>query len=218
MQSSLVVTLPADDLSLLTIEELREAAGVTGEDDDDQLTAIGLQVAALIAAQCNVEPGIGSVPTLRQEQITETFWNVCTSRLILGRQHEVDVFSIVDGGSTLSAADYIINPVGSIIRLTGDAPSYWGSTKTVVVYNAGFETVPDDLKAVASEMVKQAWVNANSTVATGVKAQTVRVYDIEEIRTEYFEGTSSSSSGNSSGAVPDSVAGKLARFRNMAIV
>lgn len=221
MRSRLVITTAADDLQLLTIAELRQAAGVTGSDSDTQLYAMGLEIAAQIATECNIAVGSGGEPTLRKERLTETFWNVSTTQLVLSRRHRVSVISVDEDGVSIAGSDSDFDAESGIgSRFYSDRPGAWRSPKITVVYEAGFtlSQIPRDLKSVAMEMTKAAWASSKSSVASGVKRQIVRVDDIDEVTTEYFEGTSSSSSGSAGSAVPESVAGKLARFRNISIV
>lgn len=217
MRSRLVITTPAEDLSLLTIDELRQAADVTGSGSDVELTAMGLAIAAAIATECNIAVGRhddGVPPTLRQERLTETFWSACTGSLVLARRHNIAIVSIVEDGTALSTSDYEFDPESGIgMRLYSDCPGTWRGQKITVVYDAGFEIVPADLKEAASDFMAINWREGQRDPL--VKSERVKVDDIEETEVSYWVGTVPGEGGG--GAVPDAVAGKLARFRNMAI-
>jgi len=80
----LIVTEPAEDLQLLTEEELRVAAGLEPDDDsqDEALAILGLRAAAALAAACGVAkagyhaslaPLRGAAPrTLHAETLVES--------------------------------------------------------------------------------------------------------------------------------------------------
>ncbi|HLP66765.1 MAG TPA: hypothetical protein VK181_04525 [Rhizobium sp.] len=210
--SLLVTTTPADDLQLLTIEELRAASGVIGTAEDAALTAKGLRIAAAIAEACNVRPGRGSVPTFKQETLQETFRDVCRDDdLMLSRRHEIAISSVVVDGTTVANTDYEVDPeAGILTRLCYDTPSTWTGSKIVVTYQAGFATVPDTLKRAAEEFVRFLWLEDKRDPS--VKASEVEIQDIDRVRTEYWVGAIPGQ--GSSSAVPDFVLAHLGRYRN----
>ncbi|MBB3705854.1 hypothetical protein FHS67_002173 [Aminobacter aminovorans] len=200
-------------MQLLTIAQLREAAGVTGTSDDAKLTSLGLRIAADITTECNIAVGAGGPPTLRRETLTETFRSVSIGELPLSRRHAVDITSIVGDGATLDAGDYVVDPEsGLVTRLCDDNPVRWCARKLVVVYEAGFDTIPGDLQHAALDFVRLSWLEKNRDPL--VKSERVRTDDIEEIERQYWIGSVPGQSNE--GAVPDVVAGQLARFRNSA--
>lgn len=174
------VTTPASDLSLLTIAELRAAAGVTDGSQDAELTVLGLRVSASIARQCNVlEDGVNP-PTLLRETCTEIFrWTGC-GPLRLSRRPVTSVTSVTVDGSLIDAADYEISGGSNLYRLSGDELSEWASGKITVVYDAGYDPAPDDLKLAASKLV----TSVNSETARDPSLKRVHTYDVEEI--EYW--------------------------------
>lgn len=208
----LVTTTPAADLQLLTIDELRAAAGVTGTADDAALTAKGLRVAGAIAEACNVRPGRSSVPTFKQETLQETFRDVCREdELLLSRRHEAAISSVVVDGTALASTDYEVDgEAGVLIRLCDDDPTTWTGSKIVVTYQAGFATVPDTLKRAAEEFMRFLWLEDQRDPS--VKASEVEIQDIDRVRTEYWVGAIPGQGGNS--AVPDFVLAQLGRYRN----
>lgn len=162
----LLVTDPADDLQLLSTEELRLAAGLESSDSsqDTALAALGLRAAGALAAACNIaragyastiSPAItGAAPlTLKLETLSETFRLRSEQRtLYLARRPVGQVVSITASGDTV--AEYDLDVIeGALVKLTSDDPCNWPCGKTVVVYEAGYETIPDDLKGFASQLV-----------------------------------------------------------------
>lgn len=214
MHSELVVTSPASDLSLLTEAERREAVGVTDASLDDRLAGLDVRLAAAIMAECGIAIGAGAGPTLLQETLTETFWDVYVGGLELARRHNVEVVSIIENETTLvSGTDFISkSESGLLIRLSGNRPRRWCATKVVVVYKAGFVTVPGDLKQAAMDFMRLAW--AEKSRDPSLKSVETDIPDVRRESKTFWVG---SIPGQSEGAVPDIVAGQLQRFRNIAI-
>lgn len=214
IRPQLVVDVAADNLQILGIEEMRAAAEITGSARDAELKTLGLEVASAIMAECNIAVGKGAAPTLWQETLTETFFWVLSDELLLSRRHDVDVVSVVAGGVTLTDTEYLADPESGIMnRLCGDRPIEWRATRIVVTYKAGFEELPGDLKMAASEFFKLAWQNKKRDLA--LRSEVVDVPDV--LRTEKNWWIGAVPGQSSDGAVPASIAGKLQRFRNIAI-
>lgn len=154
----LTVTSAAGDLSLLTIAELRAAAGVADKSMDDTLKTLGERVASAIAAACRVAKGGTTPPTLRQETLTETFrLKSPHCELVLARRPIVSITSIVEDDETLDADDYEIEASAGMLRRLDDigCPTTWSyRSKITVVYAAGWATVPADLKFAAAKFVQ----------------------------------------------------------------
>lgn len=154
----------ADDLNLLTIEELRVAVGLSSTDgsQDQALEVLGLRVAARIAAACVVPSDGVKPPTLRLEGITETFrLNGAKASLSLSRRPVEGITSLSEDGTTLTQdVDFEVNAAtGKLTRLVNDVESLWTCSKVVVEYDAGYDVVPDALKAVAAELAGTYWAD-----------------------------------------------------------
>jgi hypothetical protein len=160
----LEVIVPADDLNLLTIEELRTAVGLAIDDpsQDEKLEPLGLRVAAMIAATCNVPSDGVSPPTLPNEDLKETLRiTSSTATITLSRRPIGAITSLVSAGSALTRdVDYEVDSAsGQLLRLYNDQPSCWACGKLVIEYDAGFETVPDGLKAIAAQLAGGYWAD-----------------------------------------------------------
>lgn len=155
----LTVITPAPDLTLLTVAELREATGVTGNDHDTVLVTLGRRVAASITDACRVAADGATPATLRQEIVSDTFrQSRFIENLILSRRPIVSIASVVENDVILDAADYLIQSrAGLIQRLCNDRVSCWPCGKIVVTYTAGWATVPETLKEAASRYIKSLW-------------------------------------------------------------
>lgn len=214
MTSFLTITTPAASLALLSIAELRAAAGVTGTGQDAELVALGLRVAASIMSECNIAVGVGSEPTLWQETLTETLYQARGEKIILSRRHNVQVISVTADGSAMDAADYLVDPQAGILRrLCNDLPIKWDRRKVVAVYKAGFNTIPGDLKQAAIDFVRFAWLESKRDPA--LKSEVVDIPDVERTEKSWWVGSVPGQSNEN--AVPDIVAGQLKRFRNLVI-
>lgn len=216
MRSILTVTTLASDLALLTIDELRAAAGVTDGSQDVILSGLGLSIAASIMSECNIAVGAGSEPTLKQETLTETFYpnGRSSCELILARRHNVAIVSVTEDGTALVTDDYSANPEsGIIVRLSSGCPIYWCGRTIVIVYQAGFATIPADLKQAATDFFRSAWQERGRDPM--VKAEEVNVPGLRDKRVEYWVGSVPGQSNE--GPVPDVVSGQLKRYRNMVI-
>lgn len=212
--SRLVVTEAADDLQLLTIEEMRALAGETGGAMDEPFTALGLRVASSIASECNITAGIGGRPTLRRETLTETFRGVRSTSLYLARRHDVEITSITEDDAALDGSEYEVEPEsGLVTRLSGDCQVRWCASKVVVVYEAGFDDIPHDLKQAAMDCFR-AFLQETGRDPL-VKSEEIDIDGIERRKIDYWVGAVPGKTHE--GAVPDVVAGQLTAYRNFGI-
>lgn len=159
---SLVLTTPAPDRTLVTLAEAKAFLGVTGNTDDVAITAMVARVSDAIARECRVSMAGAAVPTLRAETLTETFRGGCRGAdLVLSRRFVSSITSVVEDGEGLTGSGYELNgPAGLLSRLDGDDSIAWLSGKVVVVYVAGFATVPDDLKLGCLMAIRDQWAAA----------------------------------------------------------
>lgn len=209
----LTVTTPATDYTLLTIQEMRAAAGIIGATQDPDLNAHEAKVADSIAAYCNLAIAGSSRPTLKQETLTETFRLVRAPVLILSRRHAIEVISVTVDGALIDASEYEVQPEsGLLYRLSDDRPIDWCATKVTVVYKAGFSTVPADLKMAATNFFRTSWLEKSRDPA--VKSEEIDIPGVMNSRQDFWVGALP---GQPEGPVPDTVAGQLVRFRNVAL-
>jgi len=146
------VTTPATDVSLLTIAELRAAAGVTDNSKDAELTILGRRISTAIARQCCIADDGVNPPTLLRETCTEVFrWSGC-GPLHLSRRPVTLIVSAVNGVSAIDGANYEVSGGSVLHYLTSDELTSWPAGKITVVYEAGYATAPDDLKLAASKL------------------------------------------------------------------
>ncbi|MGE0290326.1 MAG: hypothetical protein AB7I42_24920 [Bradyrhizobium sp.] len=215
MHRTLTITTAASDPQLLSIEEMRAAAGVSDNSQDAALSAMGLRIAADIAVECNIAIGAGANPTLRRETVTEVLRGAYVDQIVLRRRHEIAITSVVEDGETLADTDYLVDPESGIFtRLESDMPTTWCADKVTIVYAAGFDTVPADLKDAASEFFRASWsASSRDPMVKGIETD---IPGLERRRQEFWIGSVPGQSNE--GAVPDTIDGKLRRFRNGVVV
>jgi hypothetical protein len=164
----LTIDTPNTDRSLLTLAELRAAAGVSDNSKDATLIPMGAYVSAMITKACKVASAGIIPPTLRLETVTETFpFRVRDiarlGSLVLARRPLVHVTSVTEAGNDLSSDIYEIDySAGVIYRKSGFYRIPWICSGDIVVqYSAGYATVPDDLKYAAIKFVQSETVRGS---------------------------------------------------------
>lgn len=161
------VVTPADDLNLLTIEELRVAVGLESDDDsqDAALETLGDKVSSIISAACLIIKDGVSPPTLLLEGCAE---EVRISRpqkyIFLSRRPIWQMISVTVSGTLLTQdIDFEVDlAYGKLTRLRDDTEICWDCGKVVVEYDAGYDDVPADLKAIAAQLASRYWASDGS--------------------------------------------------------
>lgn len=158
------VVTPAGDLNLLTVEELRVAIGLESDDgsQDEKLEALGNRVSSMIASACQVVKDGVNPPTLLLEGCVDIFRLKCSQRAIfLSRKPIYQIVSVTSAGSSLSEdVDFEVDKAsGKLIRLCDDSETCWEAGKVIVEYDAGFDRVPEDLKAIAVQLAGGYWAD-----------------------------------------------------------
>lgn len=159
----LTITTTATDTSLLTIAELRAAAGATDASHDTELQTVGARVSATIARLCQVRDVPPTPPTLREETLTQVFRQYSgADELTLARRPVTSITSVVVDDVTLETTEYELDvAAGLLYRLCDDYRTPWTGAKATIVFVAGWSTVPDDLKLAASKMVTDIYTTAS---------------------------------------------------------
>lgn len=154
----LIVTAQAGDRTLLTAAELRTAAGLAVGDTskDANLATLGVRVAAAITSACKVARAGATPPTLREETLQQTCrLQGAVQALILARRPIASITSVTVDGDVLDPAEYEFEAAaGLLYRVFGDRRCFWRCRVIVIVFVAGWATVPDDLKLAASKFVQ----------------------------------------------------------------
>ncbi|CAN7295414.1 hypothetical protein LJR221_001438 [Agrobacterium tumefaciens] len=215
MRQSFSVTTPASNLSLLTIEQLRAAAGLADGDAsrDEELNALGQSISTDIAVACNVADDGINPPTLLKETVSETFW-VChrPDELILSRRFISSIASVSEAGSVLAADAYFLDRgAGLLNRANSGRPWTWATGQLVISYDAGFATVPADLVAAATDLVRIRL--SSSSRDPLVKSESIEVPDVQSRKLDFWVGALPGASG----PVPAEILTRLSRYKNVVI-
>lgn len=184
----LTVIVPADGLHLLTVEELRLAAGLDPSDgsQDTALQAQGLQAAAALAAACGVakagyDPSLaplrGEAPrTLKAETLVQTFRvkpGYQYGTLFLARWPVIEIISITEDMTELVADNWELDVSdASLTRISGNETLFWPAGRVIVEYEAGYENIPDDLKGYCSRLVN---LYSQSTSVSGSNTKRIEI-------------------------------------------
>lgn len=184
MKSSLSLVTAAADRGLLSIDQLRAAAGVSDNSQDAKLKSVGESVADIISHWCNIARAGIEPPTLRQEVLAQVFWpSQCLDTLILARRF-IGTAQVVENGAALALGDFdVSSSAGTIIRLKGGEPCEWPTGTISVTYQAGFTVVPSDLAEVAAEMVSR---RSGTTRDPMLKRKQIEVPGVETIEEEFW--------------------------------
>ncbi|TPN34793.1 hypothetical protein [Mesorhizobium sp. B1-1-6] len=217
MRSTFTVVTPAANYSLLTIEQLRVAAGLTAGDAsrDGELTELGARVSADIASACQVRGDGVHVPTLRSETVRETFrQGGCDDMLFLARRFVSDLVSVSDAGTTLITDDTDLDAeAGLLQRICGTRTLVWTRGDAIIEYTAGLTDVPADLAGAAMDLARlRLSTDARDPL---VKSESVEIPDVRTVRQDFWVGAIP---GSSAGPVPADILAKLSRYINVAVV
>lgn len=150
------ITLPTDDRSLVSLEDAKSALGISGTSSDAAVLAAVLRASDLISRQCGLD-AIGNVPpSLKSEDLIETFRGYRGYRLVLSRDFVSTVYMVTEDGVELGETDFFVQG-RMLMRLRGDAECYWSTGKVVVEYAAGFDPVPEDLQQACLDVLREQW-------------------------------------------------------------
>lgn len=203
----LIVTTPASDPWLISIEQARVAAGLADTDTsrDAELEILRATVSAQIYDALNIATGNGAEPTIRRETLTQICSPPSFGPLILRRRHKVEVISI-----TGWASDYMVEAEAGLLH--SPYPSRrrsCGEGLATIVYEAGFDEVPAALVTAALDMMT---IGLESSARDpSVKREIVDVDGVERIEQEFFAESSASAV---TAPIPTPILATLRRFRN----
>jgi len=211
------VVNPATDLTLLSPEDLRIAAGLDRDDtsQDETLAEYEAEVAAEIASDCAIASDGVNPPTLRSEECTDVFRFGCPAvALYLSRRHVSGIASVVEDGIGLDEPDWRLNAeTGKLVRLVNDADVCWSAAKVEIAYTAGFDIVPNELKAEAKSRIKfKASEGSRDPLARSIRTD---IPDVESRQVDYQVGGLSRLMGE--GLAPESER-RLRRFMTQSMV
>ncbi|MDH6273579.1 hypothetical protein M2311_003669 [Rhizobium leguminosarum] len=215
MRQNFTVTVPTASPSLLTLPQLREAAGLDDGDtsQDAKLTQLGLQISAELAIACNVASDGINVPSLKAETIVETIWNEhCDGEILLSRRFIVSA-TVTELSSAVISSDFFINRgAGILTRVNGGRPWRWQNGTIEVTYVAGLADVPPDLVAIAADLARLRL--SSSSRDPLVKSESIEVPDVQTRKLDFWVGAIP---GTELSPVPPDLLARLALYRNVLI-
>lgn len=158
------VTIPAVDRGILTIEQLRAAAGVTDSSQDEVLDELGVALSDWLASICGIAKDGIHPPTFKVETVEQTDFTVkMKSHIVLDRLPIISVTDVTSNGETVDPDTYVIDHgAGLLIRVRGNGLYFWSCGKTVITYNAGFDPVPTFISTLLMDMVRFKWDAASA--------------------------------------------------------
>ena len=185
--------------NLTSTANVKVALKIADTGSDDLIAALIPRVTQLIVNNCRLaRDAAGAAPTFAVETLKATWFLTAGPRqdrlLATTRGHDLylpwrlpvtSIDSVVEDGATLEAdADFVHLGAGQLMRISGDAPTYWSTGKIVVAYKAGFSVATDlatnvdpALQAAAIEQVKYMLFGAGRDPAIRVE----NVYDIARV-------------------------------------
>ena len=216
MRQSFSVVTPATSLLLLTIEQLRAAAGLAVGDTsrDDELTLTGIGISTDIAVTCGVfGDGVNQV-TLLSEQVSETLWHFDRPcEVFLARRFVSAIAEVLEGGVALTTSDYTIDrETGMLYRVSSGRPWVWPQGELKITYTAGFSTAPADLQMAAVELARMR-LSASSRDPL-VKSESIEIPDVQTKRQDFWVGALP---GSDVGPVPKEILARLARYMSVMV-
>lgn len=206
----LEVVTPAANLAMLTIDQMRAAAGLDFGDTcrDVQLTLLTARLSAEIADACNIAAANDGEPTLLRETVRERFRETYAAVITLARRHHVNITSVVVDGRVLPEdAYYVDGEAGLVYRSDGWA---WRARTITVEYLAGFSVTPPVVSGVMMDLVRLRLSEVSRDPL--IKSERVKIDGVEEIETQYW--VSATGSTKSTGPLPPEYVARLSRFMN----
>lgn len=145
--------------NLVTLEEYKEAEGITSVKEDLRITTLVESVSQLVKTYC----GNSLVDFWNTNKVEEFSINWATSMVQLTESPIKEIVSVEERNdfsspySTLTSSDYYLeNSTDSIFRVTSTGqPRNWksGPGSVKVTYKAGYEVVPADLKLAVFDLI-----------------------------------------------------------------
>lgn len=124
---------------LALVDDVKQFLNKTGNEEDSVLALL------LDGVSETIRTGIGH--SLEEETVTEVLRSVGLAGIVLGNP-VVSITSIKEDTLTLATTDWL-REGRTLHRLSDGLITRWGRTDVTVVYRAGFETIPADIKLAA---------------------------------------------------------------------
>ncbi len=187
---------PPSSYDLVTLSQVKAELGITSSSED---TLIGGYIKAgseYIQSFCN--------QSFVAETVVDTFY-IDGIQIVLPLSHipVATLTSVVEGDTTLSSGDYVLDfSPGLLTRMSSDCSSRFAMGKTVVTYTSGYTTVPQAIQDACIKLVADRYRTKNRD--PGLRAEEITGIG----RQEFWDATGQNK-------VDDSVAQALAAYRKL---
>jgi len=144
--------------NLITLDEFKEAQGLSSSKDDDRYEFLITSVSQLVKTYCG--NSIVDYYTVNKVEVLSVFWD--THILHLTESPVNSLVSVEERSSidvpytTLSSTDYFLDETtDSLVRVAGSSTLNWklGPGSVKVTYTAGYSSCPEDLKLAVIDLV-----------------------------------------------------------------
>jgi hypothetical protein len=178
------VITPAASLSLVDIDQLKLAAGVTGTTQDALFTTLELNASAAVTSACNVVMDKTFRPTLRSETVRDVIKVKCnTHGVVLSRMFVTAVTSVKINGTLIDPACYEYESSPAVLyKVSGNRLMLWNECTIEVEYVAGFTTVPQALQLVTTKLATSEYFKVG-------RDQDVKRIKVEGVEEREFRGS-----------------------------
>lgn len=175
-------------LDLLSIDELRAAAGVDNDDHDGDLIVLGEAAGQIIANFCKVRAADDSVPTLMAQDLIETFYlDYPVDDLVLAKRPAV-LTSCLSDASAVDLGDCRMSGQAGVLRRFD---TRWTGDVVSVSYRGGFDEVPAAVKLAAKAMVKTLYAASQAAASTSGAVRSLTLDGVGQV--SYDTGSTASS-------------------------
>jgi len=208
----LTVLTPAPSQALASLETVKAELGIADASSDATLTRLIEQASDEMASFCDRQ---FMLETVREVFALECFafgdglWRMAGEPLLVARRPVVELIGITDDDGSLAPTDYEIDlPRGRIWRRAGGMRTGWYARRLTVEYRGGYAPgeVPPALERICIDLVKRSYFTRGRDPA-------LRSEEVPGIISQTF---TASSSEVTAGGVPQDIADRLWRFRDLA--
>ena len=157
------VIVPADSYALVTVDQAKEALGISLDDmtQDAAVQAQIEQVSAAVARYCDRE---FVIQTYRDQLRAVCSWlrygePLPTAQKPIAEADGVPLVTITENGAELDTTAFEVDAEhGLLYRLDSyGASAAWTGTAAILDYDAGYDPIPPDVQAATLEWINARW-------------------------------------------------------------
>lgn len=147
-------------MPIVSLADVKAHLNITTTTDDEEIRRTLAVATEMAERHCN--------RPLRRKTVVETYTTDDTEAIVLRSVPVVSVTTVVENGVTLSASDYVLDPVaGLLYRGTTLAEYEWVETRqgVTVTYVAGYLDPPQVAQQAVLELTRHLWQTQRGNVA-----------------------------------------------------